>query len=247
MKDEPIPLGPGRSATRPVRVLVPLLLAFFSYPLSAHHGRDFLLTQSASLPHTGDLYLIPQQSYLEEGDDEEIEVEPALLLGLTPRVAVEVHSHLAKEGSEDWEYESTAPALHLRLNSASQDWGLGLSLEYEVSHLDDHADVAEAVLILSRDTQHGKVAFNVIAGEEQEAGAELEWGYAAAYRVGVNDRFAVGLEFLGDLEEPADGEALVGVYFDRSRFSLNLGIGTSYGDQELDLSLRSSLVLRLGD
>lgn len=223
------------------------LLALATCPLYAHHGRDFLLADSANLPHTGDLYVIAQQSYIDAGDDYEIEVEPAVFFGLTQRISLELHSHVAQENGEDWTYESTAPALHLRLNPLDSSWAFGASFEYELSNVDELADVAEGRLILSRDARKDKCAFNVIAEREQESGADLEWSYAAAYRRLVNLSLALGVELRGDVEHPGDGEALLGIYVDRGRWwTLNMGIGTGYGDQELDLTARTSLVIRVG-
>jgi hypothetical protein len=216
-----------------------------SSPAAAHHGRDFLLVQTAELPHPGELYLIPRQDYIDAGEDEEIELEPTLLYGLGKRVAFELHAHIAKEGSESFTYESTAPAVHLRLTPDSAAWSLGLSAEYELSHSDEGEDVAEGRVILSRSGDGWRLGFNLIAEEVQESGAEVEWHYAAGFRHALGERVGLGIEVEGSFDEDAL-EALLGVYFEPSRkLSVNLGFGTGVGDEALDFSLRTALVWHL--
>ena len=228
-------------------VLTLLWLSLDATPALAHHGRDFLLAQSASLPHSGELYFLPRADYIDRGEEDETEVEPSLLYGFTPRFAGELHVHVAREGNEDFEVESTAPALHFRFTDPKSPWGLGLSLEYEFSHHSEHPDVAEAALILSRDGAGTKLAFNILAEEEQESGSEVEWAYSFAVRRPVTSAFDLGVELLGDLEEPGDGEALLGIYLEPgSHITLNLGVGTGYGNAEIDLTVRVAMVFRIG-
>ena len=211
----------------------------------AHHGRDFLLVQTAELPHKGEIYLVARQDYLDEGEEEEIELEPAVIFGLTGRLAFEVHSHVAREGDESFEYESTSPALHLRLSPLRSAWGLGLSAEYEIASGDEE-DHAEARLVLSRFVGGARVAFNLIAEEEQSSGAEVEWGYAVGFRARLGERSGWGLEARGGFESDAEAEALFGLYFEPSnRVTMQLGAGTALGDEGPDLSIRTALVFRL--
>ena len=239
----------GRSLGSPLPHLVGalLLVALASTPAQAHHGRDFLLARTASLPHPGEVYFVPRVDYSDGGEEGETELEPTLLYGFNSWLAGEIHLHVAKEGSEDFEVESTAPAVHFRFTDPEKPWGLGLSLEYEISHLGDHPDVAEAAVILSRESEGSKLAFNIVAEEEQESGSAVTWAYSLAFRRPVTSAFDLGVEVLGDLEEPGDGEALLGIYLEpASGVTLNLGIGTSYGDAQLDLSIRTSLAIRIG-
>lgn len=229
---------------------LPLLTAMalclcFARPAAAHHGRDFLLVQTAEVPHAGDLYLIPRQDFIDRGEDQEIELEPTLLYGLNKRVAFELHAHVAKEGDESFTYESTAPAIHLVLTPDHSAWSLGLSAEYEFSHADEGEDVAEGRIILSRSGEGWILGFNLIAEEVQESGADLEWRYAAGLRRALGERVGLGIEIEGSLEEDAL-EALLGVYLEPSpKLSVNLGFGTGVGEEELDFSLRTALVWHL--
>lgn len=218
----------------------------FANPAHGHHGRDFLLTQTAELPHAGQLFLLSRQDGVDEGDEEEIEFEPTLLYGVTNRFALEVHSHVAREGSESFEYESTSPALHVGLTSHDASWGLAASAEYEISSLGDHEDRAEARLIASRNFGSSLLAFNVIAEEEQEAEADVEWGWVVGYRRTASAAWSWGLEASGGFESDTEREGLVGLFFEpNDRWTLLLGAGTALGDDGPDVSIRTSLVWRV--
>lgn len=222
-----------------------LLLSLVS-PASAHHGRDFLLSQSADLPHPGEFFIIPRLIYVDESEGDEFEFEPTFLLGGTDWIAFEVHGHVAKEGGESWEYESTAPAVHLRLTPAESNFRFGLTVEYEFSHDDHHADNVEGRLVVSKTFGKSLMALNVVAEKEQESGAELEWGYSVGFRRAATEALAWGSEAQGSFEE-SEHEILVGLYFDASeRLTLNVGVGTGLSDSEIDLSIRTALIWHVG-
>lgn len=223
-----------------------VVLISLASPASAHHGRDFLLSQSADLPHPGEFFISPRLDYVDGGEEDELEFEPTLLVGGTDWIAFEVHGHVAKEGSGSWEYESTAPAVHLKLTPAKSSYRLGLTLEYELSHDDHHADNVEGRLVISKTFRDSLIALNIVAEEEQESGAELEWGYSVGFRRAATEAMAWGLEAQGSLEE-SEHEVLVGLYFDTSdRLTLNVGVGTGLSDSEIDLSIRTALIWHVG-
>lgn len=241
------PASPG-----PPRALAAILIATlglalgFARPARAHHGRDFLLVQTVELPHSGEGYLIASQAYLEGDEGNEIELEPTLFVGVTPRLALALHAHVAKEGGESFTYESTAPALTVRLTPGHNDWGLGLAGEYEISHRDEHPDRAEARLLASGSFGRGRLAVNLIAGRAQERGADVEWGYAAGFRHPVTRRLAWGLEGEGGFAGGDVHELLLGLYADPwDRVTVNVGVGTGLGDEAADLTVRTALVWRL--
>jgi hypothetical protein len=236
-------LGTGVAAT----ALAVGGLFVFAGMARAHHGRDFLLTQTAELPHAGQIFILSRQDWVDEGDESEIEWEPTFLFGVSGRFTVEVHSHVAREGSgESFEYESTAPALHLRLTPQDAAWGVALSAEYEIASLDDEADRAEAWLVASRRFGSSLVALNLGAEEEQEDEAEVEWGWAIGFRSPLSDKVDWGLEAAGGFEADSQREGLVGFFFEPGeRWSLLVGAGTALGDEGPDLSVRTSFVWRI--
>lgn len=222
------------------------VLILLASPASAHHGRDFLLSQSAELPHPGDFFIVPRLDYVDAGEEGELEFEPALLWGGNDWIAFELHGHVGKVGGGSWEYESTAPAIHLRLTPEAARYRFGLSAEYELSHVDDHADNVEGRLVFARAFRRSLVAINLVANEEQDADAEWKWGYSAGFRRSMTEALAWGLEAQGSLED-SDHEVLAGLYFEASHaLTFNVGVGTGLGDSELDLSIRTALVLHVG-
>ena len=243
-----------------------LIAAFGSGPARAHHGRDFLLSQTAALPHSGQLFVIPRQD-LVAAEDDEIELEPALLWGATDRLALEVHAHLAQSGGGGFSYESTTPAVHLLLTPADRPWGLALSVEYELDHRgeagdgpdeaapEDHGDShhgqaggdsAEVRLAWSRRWDRRRVALNLIAAEEQVPGAKVEWEYSAGLRTGLRRGLAWGLEAQGGLEHDLAREALLALYWEPGeRCTFNVGAGTGFSADAPDFILRTGLILRL--
>jgi len=254
--------------------LVATLLAGTT-PALAHHGRDFLLVQTAEKPHAGSLFLVPRQDWVDSDEGSDLELEPALLWGVTGRLALEVHAHAAKASGGDLEYESTAPALQLRLTPEEASWGLALSVEYEIARgagdpgtdEDGVASHSEGFALLR--TRHESEGHGEATGDRLEARLALshqwiagrlafnlvaadpehgdaEWGYAAGYRYDSLGRWAAGIEVEGSLDGDRDAEILAALYLTASeRLQVNLGVGTGLGPGAPDFTLRTSLVLGL--
>jgi hypothetical protein len=74
-----------------------VFLSFVALPLSAHHGKDFLLVESYELPHPGAIYAVSAEEFLFDRSALTFHDEPSLLFGMTDRIAAEVHAHVAKE------------------------------------------------------------------------------------------------------------------------------------------------------
>lgn len=236
------PRGALRAALRTVAATL-FLLASPAVPARAHHGRDFLLAQTADLPHRRQLFLIARQDWNDEGEERELELEPTVLFGLVDRLTLELHAHIARPEGESFEHESTAPALHLRLTPPASAWGLALSAEYEVAQAEEDADRAEAALVLSRQQRALRWAVNLRAEEEQADEAEVEWGYAAGLRARVRQGVDWGLELAGGFSGDAEEEALVGLHFEPAeRWTVQVGAGTGIGGEGPDWTLRTAVV-----
>lgn len=236
-----------RHARLVTRALFGTLVALVAVgtPVHAHHGRDFLLAQTAELPHAGDLFLLSAIDVVDEGDSTETEWEPTVLLGATSRLSLELHSHIAKEGAESFSYENTAPAVHIRLTPTHSAWGVALSGEYEISAIDEEADRVEARLIVSRAFRSLRWAANLVAEEEQSSEAAVEWRYALGFRWNATSKLDLGVEAQGGFESGDEQEVLGGLYIEPSdRWTFNIGVGTAVGSDGPDLSLRTSLVWR---
>ena len=170
-------------------------------PARAHHGRDFLLAETAEIPHPAQGWAIARQDYVEQDDGSgELELEPSVLFGISRWLAFEVHGHAGRADGESVEYESTAPALHLRFARPDASWAVGLSGEYEFSHKSESPDSAAGILSVSGLTRGTQWALNLTAAEQQESGADTEWGYALGVRHALTERLHWGLEARGTLE-----------------------------------------------
>src|SRR5262245_17137759 len=127
-------------------LLLATALACAPFAATAHHGQDFLLVESPTVPHPGDVYFLANAAAALDNDaQQQAGFEPALLIGVCLRLAFELHAHTEKLAGEDWNYEATAPSLHLLLTDPENHDGLkaGLSAEYEIAREADAADRLE--------------------------------------------------------------------------------------------------------
>lgn len=121
----------------------------------AHHGRDFLLTQTAHLPEKGQIYGITRQDYVDEGDEKEWEFEPAVIGSVTDWLTLEAHGHIEKVQGESAEYESTALVGNFRFTPRESAFALGGAVEYELARHSDEEDVWEFTGIASYESASG--------------------------------------------------------------------------------------------
>jgi hypothetical protein len=216
-------------------------------PALAHHGKGFLLVESDEMPHERQLFFFSSQDLIHAEGENEIELSPALLYGLTERFAFETHAHFAKAPGESLRYEAIAPALRVNLNSPMSDspLRLGLGAEYEIAR-GEEPDNMEGRLIAAYRTTDVNFTVNLIAERVREDGAEWEWGYAAGFRPQPERRLGVGIEALGTLSGPSSHEVLGGVYFTGNRLTLKAGVGKGFGEAGPDWTIRTGIVVRLG-
>jgi hypothetical protein len=214
----------------------------------AHHGQDFLLVESPTVPHPGSVYLIANgHAALDNGLEERAGLEPALLIGATQRIAFEVHAHTEKLASEPWAYEATAPSVHVLLSDPDKHDGfkLGLSVEYEISAKRDTPDNAEVRLSLEHGGEESKWAANLIASKEQGSGSEL--GAALGFRREIREGVALGVEGQGSFQHAEGALLLATAYFENEQaatFKLGLG-GERSEDGRFEPVVHVGLVLRL--
>ena len=178
----------------------------FSTPARAHHGRDFILVQTAHLPEKGTGYVIARLAHLDEEEDE-VELEPAILYGLADWVAVDVHAHYSKHGDESFGYEALAPEAVFRLTPRNQALAAGVSVEYEIAHESAEDDVVGVSGIVGWEKDGWITAGNLLY--EKPSHASGEWGYALGARRALAPGHALGLELAGSLESGGSAEALV--------------------------------------
>ena len=193
----------------------------------AHHGQDFLLLESPAVAHAGNICLIANGHAALTGDAEErAGFEPALLVGVSPRIAFELHAHAEKLAGQGWGYEATAPAIHVLLTDPGKHEGFkaGISAEYEVAAAKGGRDNVEVRLTLENSMEEYKWAGNLIASRERGGGNEF--AAALGFRHGVRSGLALGAEGQRSLRRADGAQLLAGAYveLDESR-TIKFAIG----------------------
>ena len=214
----------------------------------AHHGQDFLLLESPTVPHPGNIYLIGNtHAALFAGVEEQAGFEPALLVGISPRIAFELHAHTEKLAGQHWDYEATAPAIHVLLTDPARHEGFkaGISAEYEVAAANGGRDNVEVRLSLENGTEQNKWAGNLIASREQ--GGCNDFGAEFGFRHEIRPGLALGVEGQSSFQRAEGAQLLAGAYFelDESR-TIKFAIGGLRDEQGGTRSVAHvGLVLRL--
>lgn len=215
------------------------VLLLFADSADAHHGVDFLTVQTAHLPEQGTGYVMGRADHV-SGVEDETELEPALLYGLSDWMTAELHTHFARHGGESFEYESIAPSLSIRLTPRQSHFSAGFSAEYEFQRHSDAGDVLGLTMMSAYSKSDWMLA--VHAKMERPSGGNSEWEYAAGLRRSVGNGVALGIEHRGSFESSDVREWLLGIYAELTKkFTLNAGVGTGLED-EADWSLRTALI-----
>ncbi|GAB3386694.1 hypothetical protein [Lysobacter fragariae] len=216
----------------------------------AHHGQDFLIVESPSVAHPGDVYFLANaEAALESDVEEQAGFEPAVLVGIAPRVALELHAHTEKLTGEDWSYEATAPSVHVLLTDPERHDGLkaGLSAEYEIARETDAANRLELRLSLEQRINAYKWGGNLIYSREQDG--DGEFGLAMGLRRAIGERLALGVEAQGAFDHAEGRELLGGLYWELGEtVTLKFGLGGIRDDAGGTTALaRIGVVVRLRD
>lgn len=232
------------------RILAAVMLAVLPVLASAHHGQDFLLLESPGVPHPGDAYLIANAHAALEGDaEEQAGFEPALFVGLTPRVAFELHAHTEELAGEGWRYEATAPAVHVLLTDPGKHHGLkvGIGAEYEIARESDAPDNIELRLSVEKGSDATKWGGNLIYAHEQ--GGDNDVGAALGFRHEIQSGWAVGMEGQSSFQRSAGAQLLAVAYYEHGQgWALKLGLGGERGeDAHVTPMAHVGLVFRLKD
>lgn len=224
--------------------LLAATLAFLPLTAFAHHGQDYLLVESPTIPHPGNVYFLANAEYARGG---EIELEPALLWAVSPRCSFELHAHEMREPGEGWRYEATAPAVHLLLSDPAAHHGtrVGLSAEYEIARDAGEPDKVEVRLSVQRPAGNWTLAGNLVA--EKPEGERAELGYALGARHALAERWTGTLEARGSFEHGDDHELLAGLVWERGQsLGVKLGLGAERSeDGDYEGVLHLGLILRL--
>src|SRR5207247_4746896 len=104
-------------------------------PAQAHDGKGFLIVESDEMPDERQLFFFSSHDLIHSEGENEFELTPALLYGVSERFAIETHAHFAKVPEESLRYEAIAPAVRFALTSPFSDapLKLGVAAEYEIA------------------------------------------------------------------------------------------------------------------
>lgn len=130
-----------------IRRFLPLLAAAAAVliigrqPAAAHHGRDFLLVQDYYLPGLLDGVLVNNFEATRTDTDFEYGLEPEILIGILPRVAVGVSVGFVDQPGAGWTYDSVMPSVHIQITPPDSDFPirLAVSAAYEFASGDGAA------------------------------------------------------------------------------------------------------------
>ncbi len=209
-------------------------------PLFAHHGKDFLLVESYELPHPKALYAVSAEEFLFGRSSLTFRDEPSLLLGVTDRIAAEVHAHVAKEPSGTAKLNAIAPAVRLRLFD-SDVLRAGLSAEYEIGR-QGAGNAAAVRLIVGHSVGEGAVVGNIGVEHAHDGTRAI---YAIGYRPDMEASRSWGIEAQGALRSGEQHEAIVAGYGRISdRLTVKAGIGAAVGVGKPLALIRTGLVWR---
>jgi hypothetical protein len=220
-----------------------LLLTLFATPALAHHGKDFLLLESDELPHPHSLFLITSDAVTRAAGSTSYEGEPALLYGVSERIAAELHAHIAKAGSESFRVEAISPSIHISFpqRSPATKWRFGLSAEYEIARGEEE-DTFETRLIAVRRLDDAAFGINLIGSRHTHGPSRA--GYAIGFRTKLEDRVGWGVEAQGELVHRGSREALAGIYVELTpRISMKIGAGAARGEEGTSAIVRSSFII----
>ncbi len=119
------------------------LLALFCLVIpglvTAHHGRDFLLVQDYYIPGLDDGVLITNFEYSRTGTDYEFGIEPEILVGILPRVALGVSVGFTDQTGMSWAYESVMPSIHIQLTPPDSDFPIRFAISAGYEFAREHA------------------------------------------------------------------------------------------------------------
>lgn len=214
--------------------LITLALALCAaVPAQAHHGKDFLLTETDDMPLKGHVYgVVSSDTSIDKDGSRASEITPGLLFSVGDRVTLEPHFHVTRTADQNYHYDATA--LDVRYNVGylpRSEVRLALSAEVEQPR-DGGSKDGLARIILVRTLPSALVALNLTAGKEFTHDAlytygvnlgvlkPLDNGDAAGMEVAARVPFRDGLEVLPGyyhrLSDAATVKAGVGVFMSRA-------------------------------
>lgn len=225
-------------------LILPLIIFASTSNLSAHHGKDFVVTETTELPESGSLWILFSGDFGAEerfnNTHTQFELTPGILYGITDALAFEFHPHLAKEEDAGLTYEATGFQLKYSPSfSFGSGFQTGFSVEFEKSHIKGHDDLVELNLILLKQYPNYKIALNggFIFEDKTQFIARIGIGKS------INNSNALSIELLSKFGEENAIDIIPSWTFETAReITFRLGLGLSANEDRPSLSIRSMFV-----
>lgn len=212
--------------------------------LSAHHGKDFVVTETTELPEIGSYWIFLSTDFgaAERFNDThtQFELTPGLMYGFSDVLAFEFHPHIAKEENEDLAYEATGFQLRYSPSfTVASGFQTGFSAEFEKSHIAGHDDLIDLNLVLMKQNRNFKIALN--------GGIQIEDEINFISRVGIaksiNNSNSISIELLSKFGKENAIDIIPSWTFETDEeLTFRLGLGLSANDDRPSLSARSTFV-----
>ncbi len=200
------------------------------------------MLESAELPEAHSLFFISSDALHRDSNGTAYEGEPALLFGLSRRVAAELHAHVSRNVNESLRFEGISPAIHVQFPQRDPRWQFGVAAEYELNR-GEEPDALEVRLITIRRFEERALGFNLIGSRTRDGHTAA--GYALAYRPNLEARIGWGVEAEGEISHGGSHQAIVGLYTEPlPRLSVKIGAGAVHTEMRTGALVRTSIVVR---
>lgn len=228
-------------------VIITLLIILpASSILFAHHGKDFVVTETTEFPEPNSFWLLLSGDF---GSEEQLNSEhvvfeftPGILYGISNSFAFEAHPHFAKEENEDFSYESIGFRLRYNLSKLSDRFNIGLASEYEIASKSEQENLLDLRLIVTGEFDKFKFALN--------GGFEIKDETAFVFRLGIgskiSDEHSFAIELLSKIGDESNRDIIPSWTFEmKNEHTLRVALGFSTDKERPKLSFRSILIFSL--
>lgn len=205
-----------------------LSLLVLAAPARAHHGKDFLLTETDDRPLPGHVYFVlSSDTTIDPDGSRSNEITPGALLGIGDRVTLEPHFHVTRAPDHGYRYDATALEGRYDLGFLPGS-EVRLAVSAEVEKPKNGAEISDgaARIILVRTLPDALVALNVTAGKEFTSEASYTYGLNLGVLKPLSNGDGAGVEVAARLPLRDGIEILPGLYHRLTAAStVKIGVG----------------------
>lgn len=212
-------------------------------PTWAHHGKDFLLTETDDMPLQGHVYaVVSSDTNIDTDGSRSNEITPGALFAVADRVTLEPHFHVTRTADQGYHYDATA--LDMRYNVGYLPHSeVRLAVSAEVEKPKDNAENSDGLarIILVRTLPSALVAVNLTAGKEFTHDAQYTYGLGLGVLKPLDNGDAAGIEVASRVPFRDGLEVLPGYYHrlnETATLKAGVGIFTSRATTQGTLHLQ---------